>query len=119
MENKEKSINLMYAACTVALIWFAAGSITIGSVYIDMDTLSINIIIGSFFQLLSILFLIKEYHFYRFMTDKSKQFDFNERKVKRVLYWEFFLVICIGLLGIIVLSGIYFRVFGEGFSVFG
>ncbi|ARR51578.1 hypothetical protein ETN89_15080 [Photobacterium damselae subsp. damselae] len=119
MKQNIKLTILMYSSFSVTFIWFAIGAIIIGSSYIDANLLSINVILGSFFQLVSLLFLVKEYHFYRFMTDSANQFSFDDRKVKRVMNWEFCLIYCIGLIGLITLYGVYFRVFSEGFPVFG
>jgi hypothetical protein len=105
---------IKYISYVTALVWMMIAFITVGSIYLSATSWVINLTMSIIFALISIYVFYKERNFILLISSINN----NTHKTRAISY-ELLLLIIILLVGIVALSGVYHRVFGEQFPVFG
>ena len=113
--NLLKIIALATYPCTA--LWIVSGIITIGSIYLSSIGLAINIIVGIIFILIGVYFYLKEKSLLQLLANECVGPDSKLRT--KVIAGEIIFIIMMFLVGVIILSAVLQRVFGDGVSVFG
>ena len=108
---------LQFATYFTTFLWITSGLLTIGSIYLSRIGFVINLIVGTLFILLGIYFYCKEKALSE-LLEKTCQGKLGKLHKKVILGEVVFIMIAL-LVGIIILSAVSSRVFGEGFAVFG
>ncbi len=117
MKNNLQLKLLQFATYLTIFLWITSGLIIIGSIYLSRIGFVINLLVGTLFILLGLYFYFKE----KFLSEFLKKTCESElgKLYKKVILGEVIFIMVTLLVGVIILSAVSSRVFGEGFAVFG
>ena len=117
MKNNFKFKIILLATYIASSTWIICGLITLGSIYLSRIGFTINFIVGLLFILLGVYIYSKEKALLELLVKahEGKQ----SRLIKKVIIGEIIFITLALLVGIVIVSAVSSRVFGEGFAVFG
>jgi hypothetical protein len=98
--------------------WAGLGLLTIGSIAISSIGWVINLVMGSLFILIGYFLYLRAKNFYRFFRAITPDTQ-NISYLQKFLRLDLVIVVGITFLGGLLLMAGIFRVFGEGFAIFG
>ncbi|QEN04580.1 hypothetical protein EW093_07640 [Thiospirochaeta perfilievii] len=98
-------------------LWLIIGLITIGSIFLSSIGYVINLVVGSIFISIAIFFNYKRKYLFELL--KKTCIDGEDILTDKVINGEIVGIISALILGIIIFTAVYSRVFIEGFPVFG
>ncbi len=100
------------------VLWTGLGFLTIGSIALSSIGWAINLVMGSLFILIGYFLYLRAKNFYRFFRAITPD-PLNFFYLQKFLRLDLAFVVGITFLsGLMLMAGI-FRVFGEGFAIFG
>lgn len=99
------------------LLWIGLGLIVIGSIAVSSLGWGINLIVGSVMLLIGVFLGLRG----RALTAMIESYEPEENtvRVSRFLRYDLILIGGISLIGLLLLAMSIYRVFGEGYAVFG
>ena len=100
-------------------LWFLVGIITLGSIYNGLDGVYINIVIGLIFLSISMYTLLKAKNINRIISFSDSINEGKKITYNRLLLLESIFTFISITVGLIALSAVISRTFGEGLPVFG
>ena len=101
------------------ILWFLDGLLTIGSIANGTIGLFINMIMGIIFMLIGLYIYLKVKNVIRIIDYSEDLATKNKTIYNRFIFIEIIFTFISIVVGLIALSGIASRVFGEGLAVFG
>ena len=107
-----------FSSILSAILWFLLGLLTIGSIAISSLGWIINLSMGVLFLIIAGFIFLHGKNLHQFYT-RTIEIVQNDLHFKRFLWLDLIFVLSTVFLGGVFLIAAFFRVFGEGFAVFG